>query len=156
MNTKKKMLVHRLLSGAMALLGFAACNDENNGEIWCEYGTPITRFHVKGKVTDDAGEALKNIQVVVRQGWNNDPQDADTIYTDANGEFQSNELSCVGIGEQKVYFHDVDGEENGGTFKSDSVRLSGMEKKQMENGSGWYNGKFEFSMKKPVELSKKE
>lgn len=41
MNMKKKMTVHRLLSGALVLLGFASCsNEDENLEIRCEYGIP--------------------------------------------------------------------------------------------------------------------
>lgn len=158
MDMEKKMTVRRLLSGALVLLGFASCsNDGDEGEIICEYGTPYAKFQVKGKVTDEAGKALKNIQVVVREGWNNVPWDADTVYTDAKGEFQSNELSGVSIDKQQVYFHDVDGDENGGTFKSDSIKLIDLEKKTVEKGSGgWYQGTFEFSTSKPVKLSKEE
>ncbi|MDU0271615.1 radical SAM-associated putative lipoprotein [Phocaeicola dorei] len=49
MNMKKKMTVHRLLSGALVLLGFASCsNEDENWEIRCEYGTPYSKFLVKG------------------------------------------------------------------------------------------------------------
>ena len=49
---KKKMTVHRLLSGALVLLGFASCsNEDENLEIRCEYGTPYSKFLVKGTVT---------------------------------------------------------------------------------------------------------
>lgn len=35
MNMKKKMTVHRLLSGALVLLGFASCsNEDENWEIY--------------------------------------------------------------------------------------------------------------------------
>ena len=64
MNMKKKMTVHRLLSGALVLLGFASCsNEDENLEIRCEYGTPYSKFLVKGTVTSDKDEPLKNIQV---------------------------------------------------------------------------------------------
>lgn len=54
MNMKKKMTVHRLLSGALVLLGFASCsNEDENLEIRCEYGTPYSKFLVKGTVTSD-------------------------------------------------------------------------------------------------------
>ena len=66
MNMKKKMTVHRLLSGALVLLGFASCsNEDENWEIRCEYGTPYSKFLVKGTVTSDKDEPLKNIQVIV-------------------------------------------------------------------------------------------
>ena len=83
---KKKMTVHRLLSGALVLLGFASCsNEDENWEIRCEYGTPYSKFLVKGTVTSDKDEPLKNIQVIVRQDWNNGVFPADTIYTDEKG-----------------------------------------------------------------------
>lgn len=107
MNMKKKMTVHRLLSGALVLLGFASCsNEDENWEIRCEYGTPYSKFLVKGTVTSDKDEPLKNIQVIVRQDWNNGVFPADTIYTDEKGEFKTEDLSIGGINEQKVYFND--------------------------------------------------
>lgn len=156
MNMKKKMTVHRLLSGALVLLGFASCsNEDENWEIRCEYGTPYSKFLVKGTVTSDKDEPLKNIQVIVRQDWNNGVFPADTIYTDEKGEFKTEDLSIGGINEQKVYFNDIDGEENGGAFKSDSVLIKDMNQKKLEGGH-WYVGKFEFSPKGSIKLSKKE
>ena len=124
MNMKKKMTVHRLLSGALVLLGFASCsNEDENLEIRCEYGTPYSKFLVKGTV---------------------------------KGEFKTEDLSIGGINEQKVYFNDIDGEENGGAFKSDSVLIKDMNQKKLEEGGHWYVGKFEFSPKGSIKLSKKE
>lgn len=157
MNTKKKMTVQRLLSGALILLGFASCSNEDEDlEIRCEYGSPYTKYLVKGKVTTDTDEPLKNIQVIVRQGWNNEISPADTVYTDEKGEFKTEELGTGGIQHQKVYFNDIDGEENGGSFKSDSITLKDMKAERLEKGDRWYVGKFEFSPKTPVKLSKKE
>ena len=80
MNMKKKMTVHRLLSGALVLLGFASCsNEDENWEIRCEYGTPYSKFLVKGTVTSDKDEPLKNIQVIVRQDWNNGVESIATL-----------------------------------------------------------------------------
>lgn len=55
-----------------------------------------------------------------------------------------------------MYFNDIDEQENGGTFKSDSITLEKMKKKQLEKGGNWYEGKFEFSTDEPVKLSKAE
>ncbi|RHI94773.1 hypothetical protein DW150_04030 [Phocaeicola vulgatus] len=156
MNMKKKMTVHRLLSGALVLLGFTSCSNDETGEIWCEYGTPYSKFLMKGTVISDKDEPLKGIQVIVRQGWNNDVFPADTIYTDEKGVFETEELKIGGINDQKVYFNDIDGEENGGAFKPDSIFIKDMNKKKLEEGDHWYTGKFEFSTKDPVKLSKKE
>ena len=61
---------------------------------------------------------------------------------------------------QKVAFiswtQDIDGEENGGAFKSDSVLIKDMNQKKLEEGGHWYVGKFEFSPKGSIKLSKKE
>lgn len=158
MNTKKKMTVRRLLSGALVLLGFTSCSNHEDGneEIMLEYGSPYTRFQVKGKVTSETDEPLKGIRVVTRTEWNNHPMLADTVYTDAQGEFKTQELGSTTIAEQKVYFDDVDGEANGGSFKSDSIALKDMKPELLEEGSGWNKGKFEFSTETPVKLKKKE
>lgn len=154
MSKKKKAMMFRLLSGALGLLGFAACNNNEEEEILLMYGSPYAKFQVKGTVTSEADEPLKGIQVIVRTEWDNDPIAADTLYTDEKGEFQTKELGTGGIGKQKVYFHDIDGEENGGTFKSDSIALKDMDMKQIEKGdNNWYNGKYEFTTKTPVKLS---
>ena len=47
-------------------------------------------------MTSDKDEPLKNIQVIVRQDWNNGVFPADTIYTDENGEFKTEDLSIGG------------------------------------------------------------
>lgn len=93
MNTKKRLTVCRLLSGALALLGFASCSEEFGGEeIRYEYGSPYSKYIVKGTVTSDADKPLKGIQVIVRRAWNNHPMDADTVYTDERGTFDTGEL----------------------------------------------------------------
>lgn len=136
-----KMTVARLLSGALVLLGFASCDDSKE-----MYGSPTVKFQVKGKVTSDAGTPLEGIQVLVRKNWDNDPLGgSDTIYTDAKGEFASPEVTVGGLNAQKAYFNDVDGNVNGGTFKSDSIALKEMDKKQLEKGGEWYAGKFELT-----------
>lgn len=141
MNTKMKMTVARLLSGAMVLLGFASCDDDK-----VMYGSPSVKFQVKGKVTSDIGTPLEGIQVIVRANWDNNSQGrADTIYTDAKGEFASQEIEAGGLNAQTAYFNDVDGAANGGTFKSDSISLKTMDKKQLEKGNEWYAGKFELT-----------
>lgn len=155
MNMKKRTMVHRLLSGALVLLGFTSCSDEL-GEEPCEYGTPYSKFLVKGTVTSEEDEPLKGIQVIVREAWDNNIHIADTVYTDEKGEFRTEELGAAGIGQQQVYFHDIDGEENGGAFRSDSVQIKEMDANKLEEGKDWYVGKFEFSTKTPVKLSKEE
>lgn len=151
---RKRKLGSKLLAGILGVLGFAGC--DGLGEEPDMYGCPIVDFQVKGAVTSENGELLKGIQVVVRTTWDDNPHVADTVYTDAKGEFKSHELSSVSIDKQKVYFNDVDGDANGGAFKSDSIKLVDMDKKLLEKGDGWYNGKYELSFEAPVKLSKED
>lgn len=152
---RRRKLGSKLLTGMLGVLGFVGC--DGLGEEPDMYGCPIVNFLVKGVVTSENGDPLKGVQVVVGSGWDNDAYGADTIYTDAKGEFESHELADITINMQrKVYFNDIDEQENGGTFKSDSITLEKMKKKQLEKGNSWYEGKFEFSTNEPVKLSKAE
>lgn len=151
---RKRKLSSRLLAGILGVLGFTGC--DGSGEELDMYGCPIVDFQVKGAVTSENGDPLKGIQVVVRTAWDNTPHEADTVYTDAKGEFKSHELSSVSIDKQKVYFNDVDGEANGGAFKSDSIKLVDMDKKSLEEGDGWYKGTYEYATKDVVKLKEEE
>ena len=90
---------------------------------------------------------------MVRTAWDNADDNADTVYTNAKGEFNSHELSTIAIDQQKVYFDDTDGENKGGAFKSDSIALEKMDKKQLKKGNGWFEGQFEYTAP-VVKLSK--
>ena len=91
MKTNKWMT--RLLSGALVALGFTACDDENNGDYPddypLEYGSPSVEYRVKGTVTDEAGNPIENIRVIIRNAWDNTPNPYmdDTVYTDKQGAF---------------------------------------------------------------------
>lgn len=156
MKTKKKKLEHRLLSGALLLLGFTAC-----GEVADEYGTPIVDFQVKGRVTSEDGKPLQGIQAVVKGYYSYQKEDGtevyenDTVYTDADGRFVSHKASTGWVDSEQLVLHDIDGEANGGTFKSDSLKLTGMDRKQIKKGDKhWYQGMYEYSTE--MTLSKEE
>lgn len=154
--SKKTRLVGQLMSWLLLLLGFSSCEES------VEYGTPTVDYQVKGKVTTASGEALKGIQVVVKDQYGSFKQadqwgynQNDTIYTDANGEFVSHEARGSSLSSQKVCFYDVDGELNGGTFKSDSIELKEMTQKCIKKGDGsWYAGKYELGCE--VKLNKEK
>lgn len=139
----------------LSILGFAACDEIGNQE--CMYGTPTLDFQLKGTVTTEDDKPLEGIQVIVRKAWNNQdfPKGADTLYTNAQGEFATSKITTSGINEQKVYFNDVDGEKNGGTFKSDSVLLRELDRKPVKKGdNSWYQGEYEMTVS--VKLSPAE
>ena len=148
----------RLFSGVLVALGFTACDNETTDDAYpLEYGTPSVDYRVKGIVTDEAGNPIENIRVIIRNAWDNTPtlNADDTVYTDKEGAFANEMAGTVAIQKQKVYFDDIDGEANGGLFQSDSINISDMTPTLVEEGHGsWYQGKYEFEVQK--KLKKKE
>ena len=145
---KTNKLMTRLLSSALVALGFTACDNETTDDVYpLEYGSPSVDYRVKGE----------NIRVIIRNAWDNTPNPYadDTVFTDKEGAFANEMTGTVGIDKQKVYFDDVDGEDNGGLFQSDSTNIADMEATLVEEGHGsWYQGKYEFEVQK--KLKKKE
>lgn len=108
---KIKEVRKRILYGVLTLLGFTAC-----GEISDEYGSPITDYQVKGRVTSEEGKPLSGIQVVVKDDGSV-PEGNDTVYTNADGRFVSHQASTGWVVSGQVIFNDIDGEANGGTLR---------------------------------------
>lgn len=163
---KKKWNVEALLSGALALLGFAGCN---NGDEPVLYGSPSVDYRVLGTVTDAQGKPLEGIQVIVNNpdaltyydengiAVNDNSESGilapDTIYTDSNGTFSSHKVQGISDYKLVVEFQDVDGDANGGEFQSERFTKDELDKKQLKKGDGWYDGEFEYS--KTVKLERK-
>lgn len=153
MRMKTKRLITRILSGALVMLGFTACDDDSEYPP-CEYGTPWAAYRVKGNVTDANGNPLENIRVILRRGRNDNPVASvnDTVNTDKEGNYVFEHQDFPGTDMQKVIFDDIDGEAGGGKFKSDSTSLDDMQPVQIEKGDNkWYNGKFEYTANKQLE-----
>lgn len=132
------------LSFILVLLGFTACDNNGSGSGMCEYGTPLTKFQVKGTVSNSAKSPLEGIRVITSDSNPYTPED--TVYTNAKGEFISGEMSVVTIGEQCKTFY----EDPGGRFEKDSTALTTVPSKQIEKGDGWYVGKFELTADKAL------
>ena len=166
MNKKYRWKVSSLLSGALALLGFAGCS--NNSESLL-YGTPSVDYRVVGTVTDEQGNPLKDIQVVVEnpQAWEYFDDEGkpiksqyetgelapDTLYTDKDGKFESHWTEAFSDSKMVVGFEDIDGEANGGEFQLKRFTRNELEWKLLEEGSFFYAGKIEYS--KSVKLKRK-
>ena len=110
-----------MLSGMMAVLGFASCADDGD----CPddrrgimmYGTPSATYKAEGTVTDKStGKAVQGIRVVMAKEYHVAEGERmlhglDTVYTDRNGKFV---LSGQDYDNRKlIFFKDVDGAENG-------------------------------------------
>ena len=132
-----------VLGGLLALLGFSGCQDI--GIIRCEYGQPSADFKIIGDVKDADGKPVKGIRVVVDPGSAHPDYYKDTLYTDARGQFQKDQLKYSWPDEfkdGKVKFEDVDGADNG-SFKTKELKASDLSVKQTKKGDGhWYEGEY--------------
>ena len=165
MNKKKRWNVESFLSGALALLGFAGCSNINDAPDL--YGTPSVDYKVIGTVTDEQGKPLKDIQVIVKNpnGWSyyddNTSRESlppqvipDTLYTDKDGKFTSNNVHAISVSKFTVEIQDIDGEANGGEFLQKQLTKNDFNEKRIKKGKGFYNGEYEYSQ--TVQLKRKD
>ena len=85
---------------------------------------------------------LQGIRVVIAPS--NYSQDNDTLYTDASGRFEKDQLKYSWPDELKnvtVRFEDVDGAENG-SYQTKELKRSDIQVKQEDKGKGWFQGRF--------------
>ena len=161
MNKKRRWTVGRLLSGALALLGFAGCDNTWNGADL--YGTPSVDYRVMGTITDTDGKPIQGIRVVVADEdvingkisaeeypW----VTSDTTYTDNKGQFSSSKINDISYTRTLIDIQDIDDEANGGVFNEKRLHINHFEKKQVKKKDGWYSGEFEFS--KDIQLTKRK
>lgn len=131
------------LGGLLALLGFSGCGKIGWG--MTEYGQPHANYKVLGEVKDPDGKPIEGIRVVVAPGPDHPSWYNDTLYTDAKGQFQKEQIRFSWPDEFKdgtVQFEDVDGDKNG-SFKTKELKASDLSIKQDKKGDGrWYGGDF--------------
>ncbi|MDR2890310.1 MAG: radical SAM-associated putative lipoprotein [Alistipes sp.] len=131
------MKTGKIISGLLALLGFAGCDDF--GEQRDMYGTPHAEFEFKGAVTNEYNAPLRDVKIVVKSGWN-DNEIAVGI-TDSRGEYDIEFGDMGGSGITfSVVAEDIDGEANGGKFATETETIE-IEKEDYVGGDGWYIGK---------------
>lgn len=135
---------NRLLSGAMALLGFSACG--SNGENPVEYGQPHADYEIKGSVTDEAGNELADMRIITKTLLGEVPDNPylrDTVTTNAAGAFLLEKKNETSEGRYRVVCEDP-----AGVYKADSTDIQMKPK----GGKGWYQGsdskEVEFQLKK--------
>lgn len=145
-NVRWLKVCNGLLSGALALLGYASC--DSSDEPAEEYGTPYAKYEIKGKVTDrDTKAAIEGARIIVKpMQWKSDetfpPQAFDTLQTDKDGNYlYQNEMTM--IDRFRVVCEDPSG-----ALKADSATI----KMDPQGGEGWYQGsdsqEVDFELKK--------
>ena len=108
-----------------------------------KYGMPYAKYELKGIVTDkETSNPIQNIQVVRHTYME---YGGDTLYTDVEGKYAFPNPSSHFYMDSDFHlkFEDIDGEENGGDFKSKEIKGRFTEADRVEKGEGkWYQGKF--------------
>ncbi|MCD8094241.1 MAG: radical SAM-associated putative lipoprotein [Bacteroides sp.] len=128
------ILGNKVLSGALALLGFASCS--SGGEAPDEYGSPYAKYEIKGKVVDTEQEAVPDARILMRRtmviggdaiGFTSS---ADTVYTGKDGTYL---YKTNGGGTDRFR---VVCEDPSGVYKADSTDVTPV----LTGGHGWYEG----------------
>lgn len=120
------------------------------------YGSPYADFNIKGTVTDEDGEGISDIQVIVDvyQSWTDDIDSTytmldytDTLYTNDEGKVsKKNGYIFAEPAHVRITLNDnQEGIDNGGDFESKTLTNNdGIKLRQTKKGgSGWYNGAFD-------------
>ena len=131
-----------LIGGLLALLGVAT---NSCGEHMLKYGVPTADFQVGGQITErGTDKELDDIQVEVK--FKNDWESfADTVYTDAEGKYFSEQHGVLPTANDSVIvtFNDTTG-----AHRSQQV----AEKLQYKGGDhSWYEGKAQLTIDAELE-----
>jgi len=142
------------------MLGFGSCSQEEEEHFVQMYGVPVTSYHIDGNVVDEAGQPIEGINVMVKITTENGVQTkywtVDSVNTQADGKFSVWDIfeSSIPSPHRVLILQDTDGEANGGTFQSDTLKLSELEVSQSEKGVNDYD-KGHFILKNKIQLRKK-
>jgi putative lipoprotein (rSAM/lipoprotein system) len=141
-----------LLTALLSILGYG-CSSEGPEE----YGCPHADYIIKGTVTDEAGTPIQGIKTTLKNLYGVSPQNGqvlDSFLTDDSGKYQVYD-NGMESSQTKLIVEDIDGEENGGEFLSDTLDINHEKAVQTKEGDGrWYQGSFEITQ--DVKLKKKQ
>lgn len=134
------------LAGLMGLLGFTDCSNDSPVDM---YGTPWSRYHIKGTVVNKiTGEPVKDIEVKIAipdsiaSYFPEELKNSWKTATDKEGAFKlSNTPESYLTEEIPIVVSDIDGAENG-LYQSDTIYTDYKGAIKTEEGKGWYNGEF--------------
>ncbi len=146
MKAKINRLLNTAIMAALSLLGFSSCNEEPEDL----YGTPISDYQVKGKVTAKDGTPVKSVKVTTHHWEDKDHNTViETAYTDENGEYATEQARDFSITETiKEGTLIVTYEDESGVYANDTTWSKDLEVKQVKKGEGWSSGTFEVTANK--------
>jgi putative lipoprotein (rSAM/lipoprotein system) len=148
-----------VLTALLALLGYGCSSDEQ--EMVEMYGTPYANYQFSGTVTDESNSPIKDIKVSAKYVYQmNDGRvetyGVDSTQTDGSGKYAFKSRRFPGDPNLKLIVEDMDGETNGGAFKSDTIDIDYDNAKKVKDpakGESWSIGTY--AINQDIKLKKK-
>jgi len=166
MKAKIRYIYEAIAGAILSFLGFSGCTiygpDMYGPPV--EYGEPHADYKLVGTVrAEDTSEPLKGIQVKYRRYVYTDNDGIEhftdrTFLTDAEGKIEASfgEFPMSdGMDKPEIVLEDIDGEEGGGKFQSDTLR-TGYYNVSLDDSKqdSWYMGTYTLSF--DAKLKKEE
>lgn len=125
-------LIRLLCVSVIGVLGFSSCEEHSD-----EYGTPITTFRYWGTVTDEAGNPIEGINVIMSGNILGMPnvklKTESYMFDEETCVFYTGIFSSSDTHIETIDFVDVDGEENGGDFQSVTITPQDMVESRIDD-----------------------
>lgn len=155
MKLKVYSFYSRIISFCLIVLGFGSCS--NDDDLVVEYGTPSAKYKVSGKVvSEDTKQPIKGIRVVMIENIDESKFpyiQGDTVYTNAEGKFDTGELLHFPHNKFKIKIQDIDGANNG-EFE-DKEQIIEFKSSDYIGRDRWYEGEAQKDMG-TIELTPKD
>lgn len=126
------------------------------------YGTPHADYQFMGTVTDESGSPVKGIKVSAKNVYRDydgavvDIYGIDSTLTDGMGKYAIESRRFISDPDFKLIVEDVDGEANGGAFRSDTIDIDfdkALKIKEADKDDSWSSGTF--AITQDIKLKKK-
>ena len=156
------MKATRFFALLLAVLGIGGCStlEEVDTRMMAAYGVPTAMYHVKGKVTDEQGNPIPDIEVSfygVYYGSPGTPPGVDPFNvkfkTDSKGTYLLEKLHHP-YPQVRIQVEDKDGPANGGEFESGTTLVDITFNKDKRDKYPWYSGVAQVDVPK-IKLKKK-
>lgn len=129
----------------MAATGLASCGNDEPEEPIVRPNVPHIFYQVKGTVTDPTGAPLQGIAVCLKDNYGRFYMRLDSVTTDNQGAYATQVVEDANIHDGLVVIaQDVDGEEGGGTFLTDTLDMTQLPRRKVGEGDDqWDSGQWE-------------
>ena len=151
-----------VLTALLGLLGFESCDSPDEyGPIPVEYGTPYADYQFSGTVTYESNSPIKDIKVSAKFVYRKNDggtgsYGGDSTLTDGSGKYTLEGRRFISDPDLKLIVEDMDGEANGGAFKSDTIDIDFDNAKKVKDpakGEYWSTGSY--AINQDIKLKKK-